>query len=155
MGATQDDTPKTKSSNRIVYLTPGIVQVLKDHQAYQKELARKMKKKWTEEALVFPNSRGNIPLMSNVSAVFRRIRKAANIQDFTIHGLRHTYASMAFLKGADVKFISMQLGHKSVKTTYDIYIDFIKEKNQIEINKVAESDTYLDIELDEETISAW
>ena len=67
----------------------------------------------------------------------------------------HTYASMAFLKGADVKFISMQLGHKSVKTTYDIYIDFIKEKNQIEINKVAESDTYLDIELDEETISAW
>ena len=148
------DTPKTKSSNRIVYLTPGIVQVLKDHQAYQKELARKMKKKWTEEALVFPNSRGNIPLMSNVSAVFRRIRKAANIQDFTIHGLRHTYASMAFLKGADVKFISMQLGHKSVKTTYDIYIDFIKEKNQIEIDKVAESDTYLDIELDEETISA-
>lgn len=135
--------PKTESSNRKVYLTPGIVDVLKEHKAYLKELARKMKKPWSEEALVFPNSRGKIPHMSNVSAVFRRIRDAAGIEDFTIHGLRHTYASVAFKENMSIKAISKQLGHCSVKTTYDIYIDFIDDQYKMETDKIAVMDENL------------
>ena len=85
--------------------------------------------------------------MSNVEAVFRRLRNEAGIEDITIHGLRHTYATMALRAGADIKFISLQLGHKSVKTTYDIYVDYAsKELRDIQTDRIAVTDVHLDIE---------
>lgn len=46
------------------------------------------------------------------------------------HALRHTFASMLFAKGADVKTVSEALGHSSVKITYDIYIHLINDQQK-------------------------
>jgi integrase len=40
---------------------------------------------------------------------------------FTVHSLRHSYASQMLMKGAPITWVSQQLGHVSVQTTLDYY----------------------------------
>ena len=43
------------------------------------------------------------------------------LPQISIHGLRHTHATILLLKGENVKVISDRLGHTSVKITLDTY----------------------------------
>lgn len=63
-----------------------------------------------------------------VEKQFKRLMKNCNIENATVHTLRHTFATRLFEKGADVKTVSTLLGHSSVKITYDTYVHVIKEK---------------------------
>ena len=48
--------------------------------------------------------------------------KRIGIENCGVHTLRHTFASMLFSKGIDIKIISKLLGHSTVKITYDTYV---------------------------------
>lgn len=48
---------------------------------------------------------------------WRRLRKAASLDDVRIHDLRHTYASMAVMNGVDLLTIGKILGHSNYQTT--------------------------------------
>lgn len=48
---------------------------------------------------------------------WRRIRKAAGLDDVVIHTLRHSLASLAAASGESVVLIQAALGHRSVRTT--------------------------------------
>jgi site-specific recombinase XerD len=43
--------------------------------------------------------------------------KAAELQDFTWHCLRHTFASRLVMKGVDLRSVQMAMGHKSIQMT--------------------------------------
>ena len=69
------------------------------------------------------NNKGKPVLPSNFERSFHTVLKKAGIGgDYGVHALRHTFASMLFTKGVDVKIVSKILGHSSVKITYDIYV---------------------------------
>ena len=55
------------------------------------------------------------------------LRNAGVRDDCGIHALRHTFASMLFSKGIDVKIVSQLLGHSTVKITYDTYVHLFKK----------------------------
>ena len=55
------------------------------------------------------------------------LKNAGIAGDYGIHALRHTFASMLFLKGVDVKIVSKLLGHSSVKITYDTYVHLFEK----------------------------
>ena len=57
--------------------------------------------------------------------------------------MRHTYATRCFEAGVDIKAISEQLGHKNVKTTYNIYVHLLNDTKVKEIDKLAGIDTLL------------
>jgi site-specific recombinase XerD len=76
---------------------------------------------------VIVNSRNNQILPSNFERSFQRILTSAGIQPYGIHALRHTFASMLFSKGVDVKIVSKLLGHSSVKITYDTYVHLFEK----------------------------
>jgi len=61
-----------------------------------------------------------------------------SLKHYNLHALRHTYASMMFYKGEDIKMISSILGHSRVGITYDTYIHIIQE---VEAKKIHESET--------------
>jgi site-specific recombinase XerD len=48
---------------------------------------------------------------------FPEIVKAAQVEDFTWHSLRHDFASQLVMKGVDLKTVQELMGHSSLKQT--------------------------------------
>ena len=68
----------------------------------------------------------------NFQNMFDSMLVDANISHKGLHVTRHTFASMLFEKGADVKFVSELLGHADTRITYNTYIHLIQEqKNNV------------------------
>lgn len=57
--------------------------------------------------------------------------KKNGIPKITVHGLRHLYATILIEQGVAIPKISALLGHSSVHTTFDFYLDVISEKEKI------------------------
>jgi integrase len=55
--------------------------------------------------------------ISHVQKSFARACKAAGIEDFTFHDLRHTFASHLVMSGIDLNTVRDLLGHKSLTMT--------------------------------------
>ncbi|WP_330896417.1 tyrosine-type recombinase/integrase [Brevibacillus brevis] len=49
------------------------------------------------------------------------ITKSNNLHPITVHGLRHTHASLLFEAGASIKEVQERLGHSDIKMTMNIY----------------------------------
>ena len=134
---------KTKSSKRTVMFTAGLAVMLAEHKEAMKKRAEDMGEDWSEENLVFLNSRGNMVYSRNLQEVLYRIYKKAGINGATMHTLRHTSATRCFEAGVDIKAVSEQLGHKNVKTTYDIYVHLLEDTKAKQIDKLDEIDTFI------------
>ena len=137
------DFCKTKSSKRTIAITAGLVAVLREHKETMMKLAEDMGEEWSEESLVFRNSRGNMVYSRNLQEVLYRIYDKAEIEGATMHTLRHSYATRCFEAGVDIKAISEQLGHANVKTTYNIYVHLLEDTKAKEIDKLGEIDKFI------------
>ena len=76
---------------------------------------------------------------TSISKRFHRFLKQNNFDKFNIHfhTLRHTYATMLLEKGTNPKIVQFLLGHRSVKTTLEIYNNVKIENDLINIlNKI-------------------
>lgn len=134
---------KTKSSKRKVVITSGLVEVLREHKQSMMEQAEKLGEEWSESNLVFLNTRGNMVYSRNLQLSLYKIFNKAGIEGATMHTLRHTYATRCFEAGVDIKAISEQLGHKNVKTTYNIYVHLLEDTKVKEIDKLGDIDKLL------------
>jgi integrase len=52
-----------------------------------------------------------------VTVAFIRACQATNIEDFSLHDLRHTFASQLRMKGVDLHTVGQLLGHKDLRMT--------------------------------------
>jgi integrase len=147
-------TPKTERSRRIAYIDgvptdesaapTGTVAVLREHAARQGDECRKAGEGWTETGLVFTREDGKALGPRWVSRLFERAIAAYNkarlekdgpaanglLPVISLHGLRHTYASVALSGGMRLEDVSEQLGHASITITMDIYGHLSKESRQ-------------------------
>jgi integrase len=57
--------------------------------------------------------------------VFKPILKETKFS-ITIHGLRHTFASILIGAGHNLKYVSDQMGHSNIQTTLNIYAHLLK-----------------------------
>ncbi|MEY8445527.1 tyrosine-type recombinase/integrase [Enterococcus ratti] len=53
----------------------------------------------------------------------------------TIHGLRHTHASILIFKGINIMAVSKRLGHKNLSVTTKTYSHVVKEVEEREVEK--------------------
>ena len=134
---------KTKSSRRRVVITSGLVGVLKAHKAEMIKQAEEAGREWSESSLVFLNTHGKMVYNRNLQDSLAKILTKAGIEGATMHTLRHTYATRCFEAGVDIKAVSEQLGHKNVKTTYNIYVHLLDDTKEKEIDKLAGIDKLL------------
>lgn len=56
-----------------------------------------------------------------LSSRLTRLEQKHGLPSVTLHGLRHTYASLLHAQGVDMANISAELGHSSLSTTMNIY----------------------------------
>ena len=118
-GLTVGDT-KTKRSRRTITLGKTAIQALKQEQTDQ--LIRKLAAPaWVDEDWVFTNQIGGPVDADDLTRNFRNLIKDTGLTQISLHGLRHTYASLMILAGVNAKEISDSLGHSSVAFTLDVY----------------------------------
>lgn len=60
----------------------------------------------------------------------------AKIPVITIHGLRHTHASLLLYSGVSIASVARRLGHASMTTTQKTYLHIIQELENKDINQV-------------------
>ena len=56
-----------------------------------------------------------------LSSRLTRLEQKRGLPNVTMHGLRHTYASLLHSQGVDMAMISAELGHSNLATTMNIY----------------------------------
>ena len=62
--------------------------------------------------------------------------KLAKLRKIRIHDLRHTYATIRLLSGHNIGDVSYQLGHSSIKITYDTYGHWLPGKFKSEVDEL-------------------
>jgi integrase len=70
---------------------------------------------------------------SEVSRRFSMVCKELGIKDFTLHDLRHTFASQLVMKGINIFKVSKWLGHSTVMTTEQYYAHLSRDSQREDI----------------------
>lgn len=76
---------------------------------------------------------------STVNDILCRYCKKANIPVVSIHGLRHTHASILLFAGVSIASVARRLGHSSMNTTQKTYLHIIQELENRDIDLVMRS----------------
>ena len=76
---------------------------------------------------------------STVNDILERHCKNANVPVITIHGLRHTHASLLLFAGVSIGSVARRLGHASMTTTQNTYLHIIQELENKDIDLVMRS----------------
>lgn len=119
------DTPKNRTSKRLIYLSNEAVSLLVTHYQWTQRQKRCIKEWGTNRIIVTEEGRPMLP--DSLTHWFSKfIRRHPELPQIHIHSLRHTYASLAIAKGVPLTAVAAQLGHASVSTTANIYAHAIK-----------------------------
>ncbi|MEW9939178.1 site-specific integrase [Clostridium butyricum] len=76
---------------------------------------------------------------STVNDILARHCKKLNIPVISIHGLRHTHASLLLFAGVSIASVAQRLGHSSMTTTQKTYLHIIHELENKDIDLVMRS----------------
>lgn len=73
---------------------------------------------------------------STVNEILERRCKMAEVPIISIHGLRHTHASILLFAGVSIASVARRLGHASISTTQKTYLHIIRELENQDIDIV-------------------
>ena len=76
---------------------------------------------------------------STANDVLGRYCKAANVPVISVHGLRHTHASILLFAGVSIASVARRLGHASMTTTQKTYLHIIQELENKDVDLVMRS----------------
>lgn len=116
--------PKNKKP-RTIDLSQEALGLLRKQKAAQAEVKLLAGNTYQDYGLIFAYDQPpfGMPLSANNlgQREFSKLVKAANVRPITIHGLRHTAATLMLKEGIPIKVVSERLGHKKVTITLEIY----------------------------------
>jgi integrase len=113
--------PKTVRGRRGISLDPATVAVLRTVRTQQLQERLLVGAAYVDHDLVFawPDGRPYHP--ERFSRSFVRLVKRWGLPPLSVHGLRHTWATLALQSGVHPKVVQERLGHSSIAVTMDIY----------------------------------
>jgi len=76
---------------------------------------------------------------STVNDILERHCKSAKVSPITVHGLRHTHASLLLFAGVSIASVARRLGHASMTTTQKTYLHIIQELENQDVDIVMRS----------------
>jgi integrase len=127
-------TETKNRKRRRVDVSPHLADTLKDLRLIQKKKALKNGRPIPE--WVFANEKDDIFCRQIFTNVLQKCLELAGLRRIRVHDLRHTYATIRLLRGHNVGDVSYQLGHSSIKITYDTYGHWIPGKFKSEVDEL-------------------
>lgn len=128
--------PKSKSGYRTIPLTDEAISILKA----QKEKNKRIKiipMEYSE--FVFLCRKGSPIKNSTYDTALFKICDKAGIKKFSMHVLRHTFATRCIEAGMLPKTLQKILGHSNIGITMNLYVHVTEEEKHKEINLVADA----------------
>jgi integrase len=133
---------------RSIDTAPETVELLRTHKAHQAAVKMRRRQQYHDLGLVFAKEWSDggrrhdvlgLPLdMNNIAERgFDEIVAAAGVARITIHGLRHTCASLLLAAGVPSKVVQERLGHKDISTTLDVYAHVLPGQQRDAARKLA------------------
>ena len=77
---------------------------------------------------VFPGPGGTPWLPDAFSSAFYYGVRARKLPIVSVHGLRHTYATLGLRAGTSIKVVSQALGHSTISITGDVYTHVLRDQ---------------------------
>lgn len=132
-----DKETKNRSSTRILYMGDDIFQLLSREQQRQAAVRQAIGPAWENSGYIIVDQTG-IPIRPNqLSLAFTQFIRSHDLPHLTLHGLRHTFATVASAQGAPLFDIGKALGHSTPATTGRIYTHLADQLHTDTLAKVA------------------
>ena len=126
---------KTEAGERTVYLDDHFCGQLKSYLTWVKEKCLQIGRLQSpDDFVIFADDFGAVNKTTPQSR-WNTIAKKADIENFGMHALRHTFASNMIHTGIKPVLLSSQLGHTKITTTYDIYGTLYKEHEATQVRE--------------------
>lgn len=113
--------PKTSRGRRSMALDAHTIALLKAHRKLQIQERMKLRNVWQDYDLVFCRADGSPLHPKTVSTRFVDTAERIGMPHLSLHGLRHTWATLALGGNVHPRVVQERLGHSSVGVTLDIY----------------------------------
>lgn len=120
----QINSPKTRSSIRIIDVDTSTIDTLKYYHKRQRLEAMKLGK---SEKIVFSRFMSKYTHRQDIHKKFEATLEKAGIPRTSFHAFRHTHASILLNAGVPYKQLQLRLGHSKLEMTMDIYAHLSKE----------------------------
>ena len=130
--------PKTSTSVRTLHMTADIEDLLKRERAKQKGYKQALGDSYHDSGYVFTHEDGRPVRPNYASDLFKKFIEDNNLPALTLHGLRHSFASIANSKGIPMYDIGKALGHSSPSTTSKIYTHLLDRDHEEMLKKMWE-----------------
>ena len=113
--------PKSDSSRRQLYMTKDLEDLLLKCKAQQEENKMIFGREYEDTGYVVANVNGRPYRVNSLSEHFSDFIKKNNFVKLRLHDLRHTFCSILYNEGVDLKAISETAGHGDINITNKIY----------------------------------
>jgi integrase len=113
--------PKTVQGRRAIDLDTWTVTALRTHRVRMAEERLLVGPDFADNGLVFHDPSGAPLRPESVSRSFTRRVAAPGLRPLTVHGLRHTWATLALQNGVHPRVVQERLGHSTIAITLGIY----------------------------------
>lgn len=128
--------PKSENSNRIIPMTRECRRLL----FLQKEKLKHNKAINLEyKNYVFLNRNGHPIKNVSYDGQLNTIADEIGIKRFSMHTLRHTFATRCIESGMKPKTLQMILGHYNISVTMNLYVHVTEDEKKKEMDKIAEA----------------
>lgn len=136
VGEWRTGPPKSKSGYRTIPLTDEAVRILKDQKARNRKL-KVVPIEWKDSVFL---CRNGTPVKNSTydTALFKACDRAG-IPRFSMHVLRHTFATRCIEGGMKPKTLQKILGHSNIGITMNLYVHITEEEKLREIELVSEA----------------
>lgn len=113
--------PKSRAGLRDIYIPDLLLDKLAEYKAIQNAEIYARGDLYTNEDYIITQFNGAPVHTSTIRALIKKAFEFCGVDYITVHGLRHTYASLLIAGGVDVRTTAAQLGHSTPALTLNTY----------------------------------
>lgn len=114
-GHFEENPPKTAAGNRTIPLTDMAYQILESRKGQVRPSSE-------FQEYIFLNELGRPTLQTVYNRCLKRVTDRLGIEKFSMHCLRHTFATRCIESGMKPKTLQKILGHTRISMTMDLYV---------------------------------